>query len=287
MTDSTLTNSMVEALILSSPEPLAARKIVEVVDELTPSRVSKSVAELNNRYMEAGSAFRIRELAGGFQYYVVPEFAGYVKELFTKRRKMRLTQASLETLAIVAYRQPVTKSEIEHIRGVASDGVIHKLLEKDLVTIRGRADTVGKPLQYGSTDEFLKFFGLAALSDLPKMSEIEELIKAREPKGQTELDLPSEVDTEPRPEKLNIADGTFQPPLDDDLAPGLTSDETEDEAQTAGELIETTSCEDEAHDSEASAPAPEEPEPAGVSEESSDTGLGVIVDMDTTDKSPG
>ncbi len=181
--------SIVEALILASPEPIPARKLAEMVSDLTPSLAGKTVAELNNRYMEAGCSFRIREIAGGFQYYIVPEFAGYVQELFASRRKMRLTRASLETLAIIAYRQPVTKAEIEHVRGVAADGVVHNLLEKKLITIRGRAETVGKPLQYGTTDEFLKFFGLASLKDLPKMSEIEELIAENEPKSQTRLEF--------------------------------------------------------------------------------------------------
>ena len=284
MSDTALANSMVEALILSSPEPLTARKIVDVVDELTPSKVGKAVAELNNRYMETGSSFRIRELAGGYQFYVVPEFAGYVQELFTKRRKMRLTRASLETLAIAAYRQPVTKAEIEHIRGVASDGVIHNLLEKNLIAIKGRASTVGKPLQYGSTDEFLKFFGLAALSDLPKMAEIEELIKAKEPQGQTELDLLAEANAELRPEKLNIADGTYQPPQDDDVDPAATITTAEPEGQNATEPSEVDSVEDEAHDPEVCEPAPEEQPLVSVGEDSSDEELGVIVDMDATDK---
>jgi len=200
--------SVVEALILASKEPLAARKIAGLVEGLTPSEVGHAVAALNNRYMEAGASFRIRELAGGYQFYIVPEFAGYVEELFTRQRKLRLTRPALETLAIVAYRQPVTKIDIEHIRGVASDGVLHNLLEKNLITIRGRAKTVGKPLQYGTTNEFLAFFGLASLSDLPKMSEIEELIRSREPQAQTELALRLGDNLE---QKLNIADGTYTP----------------------------------------------------------------------------
>ncbi len=204
-------NSIVEALILASPEPLGARKIAEVVDDMTLSRVSQTVAELNNRYMQAAAAYRIRELAGGYQFYIVPEFTGYVEELFTRRRKVRLTQAALETLAIVAYRQPVTRAEIEHIRGVASDGVIRNLLEKKVITISGRAATVGKPLQYGTTEEFLKFFGLNSLEDLPKMAEIEELVSSREPQPQTELEFGSGKAGERAEEKLNIADGTYDP----------------------------------------------------------------------------
>ncbi|MGD8922145.1 MAG: SMC-Scp complex subunit ScpB [Candidatus Zixiibacteriota bacterium] len=203
------TTSTVEALILASPEPLPGRKISQVLEELTPSKIAEAISELNNRYATAGMSFRIRELAGGYQFYILPEYVGFVEELFTRTRKLRLTRPALETVAIVAYRQPVTKTEIEHIRGVASDGVIHNLLDKGLITIKGRANTVGKPLQYGTTDEFLRFFGLNSLDDLPRMSEIEELVSAADSKFQTELEL--EALAPGQLEKLNIVDGTFDP----------------------------------------------------------------------------
>jgi len=204
-------NSVVEALILASPEPLAARKISEALEDWSPRKVAQAVSELNNRYMVAGAAYRIREIAGGYQFYILPEYTSYVEELFSRHRKMRLTRAALETLAIVAYRQPVTRVEIEHIRGVASDGVLHNLLEKGVITIKGRAKTIGKPLQYCTTDEFLKFFGLNRLEDLPRMSEIEELIADRQPQPQTELKLEGGVANEKTGMKLNIADGTYDP----------------------------------------------------------------------------
>jgi segregation and condensation protein B len=213
--DDTFKHSTVEALILASPEPLAGKKIADLIDDLTPSKVASAVAQLNNRYMESGSSFRIREIAGGYQFYIVPEFAGFVEEMFARTRKMRLTRAALETLAIVAYKQPVTKVEIEQIRGVASDGVLHNLLEKNMVTVKGRAETVGKPLQYGTTDEFLKFFGLNRVDDLPKMSEIEALVASAEPQSQTELLLHEEDDNENL--KLNVADGTYDPTSRDDV----------------------------------------------------------------------
>ncbi len=205
--DNTFKNSTVEALILASPEPLAAKKIADLMDGLTPSKVAAAVAQLNDRYMQSGSSFRIRELAGGYQFYIVPEFTGFVEEMFARTRKMRLTRAALETLAIIAYKQPVTKIEVEQIRGVASDGVLHNLLEKNMITVKGRANTVGKPLQYGTTDEFLKFFGLNRMDDLPKMSEIEALVASAEPQSQTEL-LLQQADDEDRL-TLNVADDTF------------------------------------------------------------------------------
>ena len=170
--------AIIEALILASPEPIPAKQIAESNSDLTPAQAANAVMELNARYEASGSSFRIREIAGGYQYYILPEFTKYVEEIFTRHRKMRLTRAALETLAIVAYKQPVTKVDIDHIRGVESDGVIHNLLEKNLVAIKGRSESVGRALQYATTDEFLKFFGLNSLEELPEMSEIEELIKA-------------------------------------------------------------------------------------------------------------
>jgi len=204
-------NTVIEALILASPEPLPVRRIINLIEDMTPGKVSQAVAELNKRYMEANSSFRIREIAGGYQFYIMPEYAGFVTDMFARTRKIRMTRAALETLAIVAYRQPVTKTDIEHIRGVASDGVLHNLLEKKMITIKGRSEKIGRPLQYGTTDEFLKFFGLSRLEDLPKMSEIEELIRASEPQNEYQLCLdPNALDGEMQ-SKLNVADGTFDP----------------------------------------------------------------------------
>ena len=231
-------NSRIEALILASPEPLAARKIAQIIDDVNPTQVGKAVAEINDGYADIGSSFRIRQLAGGFQFYVLPEYIGLIEELFTRRRKMRLSRAALETVAIIAYRQPATKAEIEHIRGVASDGVIRTLLERNLITITGRAKTVGKPLQYGTTDEFLKLFGLANLDDLPQMAEIEQMITAAESKDQTELTL--ELNSEHAPVKLNIADGTFDPSQREELeAEGLVLASREGEESSEAEDTET------------------------------------------------
>lgn len=237
--------SAVEALILASPDPLGGKKIADMIDDLTPSKVAQAVAALNNNYMEIGSSFRIREISGGYQFYIVNEFAGFVQEMFARRRKLRLTRASLETLAIIAYKQPVTKVEIEQIRGVASDGVIHNLLEKKMLTITGRAATVGKPLQYGTTDEFLKFFGLNKIADLPKMSEIEELITAEEEQNQTEFSFPQDSQ-ELQDIKLNIADGTFKPTDEDELPENLETVNREGETEENKDIphVEETSNDD-------------------------------------------
>ena len=135
------------------------------------------IDELNTEYQESGRAFRIVEIAGGFQFATLREYGEYVALLSKEKGRRRLSPAALETLAIIAYRQPVAKPELESIRGVNSDQVLLSLLEKNLIAITGRADTVGRPLLYGTTDEFLRIFGLNSLSDLPRLREIEELME--------------------------------------------------------------------------------------------------------------
>jgi len=261
MMDERYMDSAVEALILASPEPLGGSRIARLVEGASPSKIARSVALLNDGYAERGNSFRIREIAGGYQYYILPEYAGFVEEMFSRRRKLRLTRAALEAVAIVAYKQPVTKAEIEHIRGVASDGVIRTLLEKNLVTVVGRAATVGKPLQYGTTDEFLKFFGLGSLDGLPNMSEIEEMISASESRNQTELEL--ELDADRKIVKLNVADGTFDPERRERLngEPDITPEEVTETEGTAGEKLVLVRAE------------PEEVENGGAEKSAEDKGV--------------
>ncbi|KAA3637021.1 MAG: SMC-Scp complex subunit ScpB [Calditrichaeota bacterium] len=250
--------SVIESLILASPEPLPAKKIADQIDEMTPSKVAKAVADINTRYAETETSFRIREIAGGYQFYILQEFTGYVQEMFTRTRKMRLTKAALETLAIVAYKQPVTKSEIELIRGVASDGVLHNLLEKNMLTIKGRAETVGKPLQYGTTDEFLKFFGLNKVDDLPKMSEIEEMLASAQPDDQPEFELFSSKGND---NPLNVNDGIEDQESEEPAEKELIESKDDIAQETTEELIE------------------ESPNAETDDEEAND---GIIVDMDRT-----
>lgn len=189
MTESGVHLPVVESLILASPEPLAARKISEVIENISPGEVDLIVEDLNRKYRDNDISFRIRKIAGGYQVYITEDYARYIEDLLTRRRSVRLTRAALETLAIIAYRQPVTRIDIEMIRGVASDSVIHTLLERKLITLSGRAETVGRPLLYKTTDEFLKFFNLSSLNDLPRMEEIEELLADSEATPQQKLPL--------------------------------------------------------------------------------------------------
>lgn len=177
-------NSIIEALIFSSDEPISENEIIRAIKgidgedtEITSEDISESIETLNNSYEENGRSFKIKKIANGYIFATTEIFAKYVGYLSSEKSKRRLSQAALETLAIIAYKQPITKPELEQIRGVNSDYILTTLLEKSLITITGRAETIGRPLLYGTTTEFLKYFGLYNLSDLPKPREIEEIMK--------------------------------------------------------------------------------------------------------------
>ncbi len=176
--------NVIEALIFSSDDSLSASEIISAIKgidgedtEINAEEIESAVESLNENYSKQNSAFRIKRISNGYIFATTEEFAKYVGYLSSERAKRRLSQAALETLAIIAYKQPVTKPEIETIRGVDSDYMLTTLLEKNLITIKGRAETVGRPLLYCTTDEFLKYFGLDNISDLPKPRELEEIMQ--------------------------------------------------------------------------------------------------------------
>jgi segregation and condensation protein B len=176
--------TVIEALIFSSDDPLPVNEIIKAIKgidgeeiEITSAEVEDAVHSMNSRYEEVNLSFRIIQLANGYLFATRPEFSKYIGFLSSEKSKRRLSQAALETLAIIAYKQPITKPEIEKIRGVNSDYILNTLLEKNLITISGRAESIGRPLLYGTTDDFLKYFGLNKISDLPKPREIEEIMK--------------------------------------------------------------------------------------------------------------
>src|SRR5574341_58614 len=192
----------VEALLFASDAPLPAERLAELVGFSGREEAEQAVSELNLKYEQNGSSFRIREIAGGYQMYTLPEFSERIEAMYAKFRKQRLSKAALETLSIIAYKQPVTRVEIDLIRGVQSDAALKTLLERELVTITGRAQTVGRPLLYGTTDLFLIHFGLNGLSELPKLKELETVVgPAPEPESvaaSLEITLPvPTLETEP------------------------------------------------------------------------------------------
>lgn len=165
-----------------NPAPSSGGKSRADAPETPSSQIGQKelrtiIDELNEEYEMTGRPFRIIEIAGGFQFATTREYGEFVGLLARDKMRRKLSPAALETLAIVAYRQPVTKPEVEAIRGVNCDQVLFSLLERNLLAITGRAETVGKPLLYGTTEEFLRAFGLNSLNDLPKLRELEELME--------------------------------------------------------------------------------------------------------------
>ncbi len=162
----------IEAILLTTDVPLTSAKIAQVAAAASQSEVTKAIAELNDRYDEIGASFQIKAIAGGYQIQTRPEYDHVVSRLHEDRREQKLSQAALETLAIVAYRQPILRADIEAIRGVACGEVLRTLMDKQLGKIVGRADVLGRPLLYGTTRKFLEVFGLSRLEDLPNIEEL-------------------------------------------------------------------------------------------------------------------
>lgn len=165
---------IVEALLFAAEAPLSLKQIMEVVESADRDIIKTALAELENEYHFTDRAFRLNQVAGGYVLRTRPELAYWLRRL--KRQQVtRLSRASLETLAIVAYRQPVLKAEIENIRGVEVGGILRTLMNKDLVKVVGRKDLPGRPLIYGTTKHFLEVFDLNSLEDLPTLEEITSL----------------------------------------------------------------------------------------------------------------
>lgn len=181
--DGTRLASVVEALIFASPDPLPAGRIATLLAEheepvaLDTSDVDRIVQELNARYEANDMAFRIEKVAGGYLFLTQARFHNWLGRMQAERQGSRLSQSALETIAIIAYRQPVTKPEVDQIRGVDSGYVVRQLLEKGLVKVSGRAKTPGKPLLYKTTEAFLMHFGIHHVNELPRPREIEDILK--------------------------------------------------------------------------------------------------------------
>lgn len=168
---------IVEALIIASDTPISENKIVGVIeDEITPGKIKKMVDELNESYSQSQRGFFIARVGGGYQFNTRQDLAPWLKKLYKGKIKARLSQASLESLAIIVFKQPISRVEVDSIRGVNSGGVLKNLLERNLITIAGRSSGPGKPLLYGTTREFLTYMGINDISDLPKPKEIAEIM---------------------------------------------------------------------------------------------------------------
>jgi segregation and condensation protein B len=257
-------HATLEALLFSSDQPLPLALLADTVD-LEPAQVAEALVELGARYHERDGGIEMREIAGGWLLVTRADQSDWVGKLLRGKRRMRLSRAALETMAIIAYKQPVTKSEVEAIRGVDSSAVLATLLERNLVTIRGRSKVVGRPLLYGTTQEFLEYFGLKDLAELPRPEELRALVAAREPEqlDMMEVEVVSQVatdlaageaagtmsfaahemepyDGDPKAEVTDQADASLlaDAPLDDDEESALTDDEFEDDDEDEASLAD-------------------------------------------------
>jgi segregation and condensation protein B len=203
MDDSELKKA-VETLLFITDQPIPVSRMASVVGEPDAERVGQAVASLRQDYEGRGSAVQVLEIAEGWQMATRPEYAAHVRKLYSEKMTMRLSSAALETLSIIAYKQPLTRAEIEEIRGVEVIAALESLLEKSLLRVVGRKDAVGRPLLYGTTPDFLRHFGLRSLLDLPPLDsfKVEPL-----PQPPAEASVPEEA-----------------PPAGQDAGPGARED---------------------------------------------------------------
>jgi len=185
--------NIVEAIIFASQEEITVKQIKEILDsfkiESKAAEIEEIISALNIEYANSESAFEIIKIAGGYQFATKKKFAHFVGKLYTETQRKKLSPSAIETLSIIAYKQPITRSDIEFIRGVNVDYIVNSLLERDLISIKGRASGPGRPILYGTTNNFLKVLGLNAIEDLPKLREINEILKNEKIDGITEADV--------------------------------------------------------------------------------------------------
>ncbi|NLW82877.1 MAG: SMC-Scp complex subunit ScpB [Phycisphaerae bacterium] len=168
----TTLETVIEAVLFASDEPLTPKRLVDIAEAGSVKEIRQCVRDLNRKYKKGGFSFRIEKIAGGFQMMTLPAFNPWLSKLIKVRTDNKLSPAALETLAVVSYKQPIIRADVEAIRGVASGEVIRNLMYKGLVKIVGRAEILGRPMLYGTTKKFLDVFGLASLKDLPKVEEL-------------------------------------------------------------------------------------------------------------------
>ena len=168
---------IIEALLFAARDPLTQAHVNNVFDPDTPNLI-KIVDQLNKQYSKNENSFIINKVAGGFQIVSKKKYERFISKLFKKSSRLKLSLAAMDTLAIIAYKQPINRYEVEAIRGVDSSGVLKTLLNHELIKIKGRDIGPGRPLLYKTTTKFLEYFGLDRISDMPKLKEISELIDA-------------------------------------------------------------------------------------------------------------
>ena len=181
--------SILEAILFAASEPISVKQFQAVLPELDVRVLRKVLSELRDEYEQMERSFRITEVANGYQICTCPQYSEWIQKFYTQQVRVTLTPSALETLAIVAYKQPVTRADVAAIRGVNSDSVLNSLLEKRLISIAGRK--AGRSLLFSTTDEFLQQFGLKDASELPSLDEIDELLSTPNGSETPENTLPA------------------------------------------------------------------------------------------------
>jgi segregation and condensation protein B len=235
--------SIVEALIFASPEPLTLKALGKLLDAEPKEDVVAAVDALKEDYTRQ-SGLQLVEVAGGYQIVTRPELHEWVRRLFHERTSSKLSVAALETLAVIAYRQPVTAPEIAEIRGVNTAGVLGTLVDRKLVKIVGRKAVVGRPFMYGTTREFLERFGLNDLADLPKVEDMSELLGFDLPGGVGEPEPQSALPFEPDAPDTDTTDTPDEGHEHGDTETSDTAD-TANSANDANDADDATSTDDE------------------------------------------
>lgn len=185
----TTKSRILEAVLFASDSPVDSQRLMGIVESPSPGDLAEMVAALNLDYDSGGRAFRIVEVAGGYQFETLPPYGIYVERLYHGKGRPKLSRAALETLAIVAYKQPVSRVKIDALRGVDSDASVRTLQNRDLIEVVGRSEAVGKPLLYGTTKEFLRYFGLNDIKDLPGADELASMFDGTE----SETEVPGQL----------------------------------------------------------------------------------------------
>ena len=236
----------IEAILFTSDTPLPISRLA-TISEMTPGQIRSAVDRLNDQYAETGTVFRIENIANGYQMLTLPEYHDVLSKLVSVKKESRLSQPAMETLAIVAYRQPILRADIEAVRGVACGEVLRTLMERGLIKIVGRAEVLGRPMLYGTTRRFLEVFGLSNLKELPRIEELGELTR---PVPQPDPADSKTEDETAEPEEETVADETAEKvaeevseeqdtpadePADDEPSDDLDEDDAPDDEEESDE----------------------------------------------------
>jgi segregation and condensation protein B len=228
--ETTEIKKIIEALLFVSDQPLNVPVIRYILGELAREQdIEQLVNELTEEYQQRNSPMEIRFIAGGWQFSTKKEYSPFIRKLYKEKTTFKLSNSALETMAVIAYKQPITRSEIEEIRGVEAGGVIDTLLERKLIRIVGRKETLGRPLLYGTTNEFLKHFGLSHLSELPSLEELTPQDEAAP--EEPILDTPEQTDA-------SVAENSAEHALQQEEANAPVSEETPLEELVVQEPVE-------------------------------------------------